>query len=234
MIDNRLFECRPGICVVLLPDAPQFTVVAVSDDFVKQSGISRDAIISKGLFETFPSNPGTPVVSPLQLSFDWIIANKQTHSLQERYDMLDSNNRLVEKYWSVVNVPVLNESGELLYILHNSEDITESIRASKRDSYLTGMEKAYNLFMNAPVIIGILRGDDYVIELANEGLLEVWGQTASVIGQPLLQAVPELAEQGIKPLLDEVCNTGKPFYAYEFPISLQRKGVTETFYCDFV
>jgi hypothetical protein len=49
--------------------------------------------------------------------------------------------------------------------------------------------------MNAPVIIGFVRGEDYVIELANEGLLEVWGRNADVIGRPLVEAIPEFKEQ---------------------------------------
>ena len=196
--------------------------------------MSREVVIGKGWFDTFPTNLGTSQLSQLQLSFDRVIADRQTQHLQHWYDLTSKDNILKEKHWTVVNVPVLDEDGNVKYILHNATDVTESISVKKSQSDLSGMEKAYHLFMNAPVIIGVLRGNDYIIELANEGLLEVWSRTDSVIGQPLLQAVPELGEQGIKPLLDEVCITGKPFYAYEFPISLQRKGVTETFYFDFV
>ena len=88
--------------------------------------------------------------------------------------------------------------------------------------------------MNAPVIIGILSGDDYIIELANEGLLEVWDKSVDVIGKSLMVAVPELRDQGFLPLLEEVRKTGEPFYAYEFPITLHRQGKNEVLYFDFV
>jgi PAS domain S-box-containing protein len=96
------------------------------------------------------------------------------------------------------------------------------------------MEKAYQLFMNAPVSIGVIRGNDYIIELANEGLLEVWGRNAEVVGMPLLEAIPELDGQDLVELLDQVRTTGKPFFAYEYPIMLNKYGKEELLYFDFV
>ena len=52
----------------------------------------------------------------------------------------------------------------------------------KNSTAISGNESAYKFFMNAPVIIGFLKGDNYKIEMANEGLLEVWGRTAEIIG----------------------------------------------------
>src|SRR5690606_2184518 len=101
-------------------------------------------------------------------------------------------------------------------------------------SMISSNETSYKFFMNAPVIIGFLKGDDYHIEMANEGLLAVWGRSSEIIGQPLLKAIPELEEQGFIPLLEQVRTTGEPFYAYEFPITLNRHGNNEVLYFDFV
>lgn len=152
----------------------------------------------------------------------------------QRYDLPDSDGAFIEKYWKTYNVPVPGEKGQVEYILHTSEDVTPAVKVFEREEGLRGIEKAYQLFMNAPVIIGILKGDDYVIELANEGLLEVWGRGHEVIGQPLLKAIPELQAQGLIALLDQVRETGEPFYAYEFPITLHRHGKEELLYFDFV
>ena len=52
-----LFETIPGQFIILLPDDPAFTVVAVSNAYLKAVNQSRDAIVGKGLFETFPAGP---------------------------------------------------------------------------------------------------------------------------------------------------------------------------------
>jgi PAS domain-containing protein len=43
-----------------------------------------------------------------------------------------------------------------------------------------------------------------------------------------------LEKQGFKELLDRVRTTGEPFYAYEYPITLNRHGKEEILYFDFV
>ncbi len=186
----------------------------------------------------FPQNPGDPNFhgeSNLKASFQHVIEHKEPHIIPwHRYDIVNNEGKYDQKYWKVHNVPVLDDAGELSCIIHTAEDVTEQVRARNMEEGVRGIEKAYNLFMSAPVIIGILRGDEYVIELANESLLEVWGRTAEVIGKPLLQAIPELKDQGFIDLLDNVRKTGEPFNAYEFPITLNRNGKPEVFYFDFI
>jgi PAS domain S-box-containing protein len=236
--NDKIFEARPGASVVLLPDAPKFTVVAVSDDFVVASGRPRAQVIGNGYFDILPGTPGDrhdSLLRNLKDSCNYVVAHKRPHIVPvQRYDLPGTDGTDTEKYWKVHNVPVLSDEGHLNYIIHSLEDITEHVRKEKTADGMKGIEKAYHLFMNAPVIIGILSGDDYIIELANESLLEVWGRTAEVIGKPLLTAIPELAAQGFIALLDQVRTTGDPFYAYQYPITLKRKGREEVLYFDFV
>ena len=234
-MDTRLFEARPGVSAVLLPDPPNFTIIATSDDFIRTTGLQRDEIKGKGFFEIFPpgmDNQSDNGLLQLQASFTQIADHKKPHLIPRLHFNLDGGQ--IERYWRVHNVPVLGDDGELLYIIHSVDDVSSMVFADKREEGLKGIEKAYNIFMNAPVIIGILRGENYIIELANEGLLEVWGRKADVIGKPLLVAIPELEEQGFISLLNDVCIRGEPFYAYEFPIKLNRFGKEEVLYFDFV
>ncbi len=98
-----------------------------------------------------------------------------------------------------------------------------------------GIETAYKFFDQAPVIIGFVRGHDYVVEFANEGLLRVWKADRSIYGKSLFSVFPELETQGFRHLLDSVRNSGNPFTAYEFPIIFDRdSGVKETYYFDFI
>src|SRR5262245_37938615 len=55
-----LFEAAPGAFLVLLPDAPRFTVVAASDAYLRATLTERDHIVGRGLFEVFPDHPADP------------------------------------------------------------------------------------------------------------------------------------------------------------------------------
>lgn len=97
-----------------------------------------------------------------------------------------------------------------------------------------GIESAYKFFDQAPVIIGYVRGENYVIEFANERLLEVWKVDNTVYGKSLFVVFPELEKQGFRHLLDNVRVSGNSFTAYEYPIDFERPGGTVTYYFDFI
>lgn len=235
---KSLFTNLPGSNVLVLPDAPKFTIVAVSNDYLLATGRTIQQLMGKGLFEAFPNNPQDPEQvseKTVRASLEYALRHKESHQLPiQRYDVTTPDGRFEERFWSASNKPILNDNGEVIYLIHTASDVTEKLLEAQKQESLKGIQKAYNLFMGAPVIIGILKGDDYIIELANEGLLEVWDRKSDVVGQPLLKAIPELAEQGLIQLLDEVRTSGEPFYAYEFPITLRRNGKPEILYFDFV
>ena len=60
---QTLFEAAPGLYLVLLPDAPQYTIVAVSDAYARATMTRREDILGRGLFEVFPDNPADPTAT---------------------------------------------------------------------------------------------------------------------------------------------------------------------------
>ena len=81
----------------------------------------------------------------------------------------------------------------------------------------------------------MLRRPQYVIELANPLLGELWDRTeAQALGTPLFELVPDSAGQGYEELLDGVMATGVPHVAHELPALMNRHGRRETGYFNFV
>ena len=97
-------------------------------------------------------------------------------------------------------------------------------------------ERLYTHFMQAPFPIGVLHGPKHVFELANPQALRVWGKDASILGKPLLVAMPELSGQPFVGYLDEVLRTGVPFEGKEALARLARgpNGAMEDVYFNFV
>ncbi len=85
--------------------------------------------------------------------------------------------------------------------------------------------RLYDLFMQAPAAVVILRGPTHRVELANPITLKMWGRTSEdVLNKPLLEALPELHGQGLDKLLDGVFATGRPFVGNELKFRLDQKG----------
>jgi hypothetical protein len=86
----------------------------------------------------------------------------------------------------------------------------------------------------APLAIAIVRGPEFIVELANDAYLLLADRTAEqLINQPILEALPEVKEV-IEPLFNEVTQTGLPFYGNEFLVPLKRMNKLENAYFNFV
>ena len=101
---------------------------------------------------------------------------------------------------------------------------------------LAERQRLYDLFMQAPAIIAVLRGPDHIFELANPLYMQTVGQSRNIIGKPIREALPELVGQGFYELLDSVYQTGKPFFGNEVLVHLDRQGngTLEGVYYNFV
>jgi hypothetical protein len=71
-----------------------------------------------------------------------------------------------------------------------------------------------------------MRGEDHVIELANEAFYEVVGRR-ELIGKPAVVAVPEVRGQGFLEAIDHVYRTGEPFIGRRMPAMVLRSGKLE-------
>ncbi|ATB33567.1 ATP-binding protein [Melittangium boletus] len=110
---------------------------------------------------------------------------------------------------------------------------TERLRATAE----LGRARLSALFMQAPVAIGIFRGPELVIDVANPLICRLWGRTLEqVLGKPLMDAMPELQGQGFDEILYEVIRTGVPFVGTEIPVRLIRTAgrLPENVYFNFV
>ncbi len=104
-----------------------------------------------------------------------------------------------------------------------------------REENLRQQKFLNDVFQQAPVGITIVRGPKYIIELANPGVCEIWRKKPEeVLGKPVLEALPEMQDQGIQQLLDDVYYTGKPYVNRELPLIFERNGKPEQVYVSFV
>jgi signal transduction histidine kinase len=88
-------------------------------------------------------------------------------------------------------------------------------------------ENFYQLLMDTPAVIAVLSGPQHTYILANKLYMETIGIDRSIVGKPIREALPELADQGIFELLDDVYRTGQPFIGHEIEVGLDRKGTGE-------
>jgi signal transduction histidine kinase len=133
-----LFESAPGCYLVL---DPELVIVAVSDAYLRATITRREDILGRGLFEVFPDNPDDPEatgVGNLRTSLDRVLQHRVPDTMAvQQYDIRrpDAEGGGFEvRHWSPLNTPVLGADGELVYIIHRVEDVTEFVRLQERGS----------------------------------------------------------------------------------------------------
>src|SRR4030095_13885933 len=97
----------------------------------------------------------------------------------------------------------------------------------------SGGIELHSLFKQAPVTIVVYRGENFIVEVANELALQMWGKAETqVLGRPFFDISPELKET-MQPILSKVFLTGKSFLGKEFPAQYVRHGRLYNGYFDF-
>ena len=124
---QRVFRSLPGLFMAVKPDSA-FTVIAVSEDLLRATNTDRD-LIGRPLAEFFPESPATAEAQGLanvKASLQRVIATRRPdHMPVQRYDVhlpAHEGGGFEERYWSPVHSPVLNDAGEIDYIVQRAED----------------------------------------------------------------------------------------------------------------
>jgi PAS domain S-box-containing protein len=139
---RALFDALPGLYLVLLPDDPTFTIVVANQAYTQATLTNPRKIVGRPLFDVFPDNPGDPQVSGvrnLHASLRQVLATKARHTMPvQKYDIRRPDDHAAggfeERYWSPVNSPLLGPDGEVQFIIHRVEDVTELVRLRRTEA----------------------------------------------------------------------------------------------------
>jgi PAS domain S-box-containing protein len=88
------------------------------------------------------------------------------------------------------------------------------------------------LLASLPAAVAYLAGPDLVIEFANDTYRELAGGR-SLLGRPVGEALPELAEQGRLGMLERILRTGKPAQGTESEVWVRRGGQAHQLFVDY-
>ncbi|MBC5991962.1 PAS domain-containing protein [Pontibacter cellulosilyticus] len=244
----QIFEAIPDAYLILSPD---LTILTASKAYLKVTDKELEKIKGRYLFDVFPDNPTlatTNATSKLRQSLEWVLKHKQAHKMPlHRYDIQHPTipDIYTEKYWRPSNIPVLDEDGNITFIIHKVIDATHTVLVKQREKSLDQRLKQLtevktpateeimaaraeaemelmrlnNLLMQAPAMICIFEGPQHVFKFVNPPYQKLVGDRP-LLGKPIAEAMPELEGQPIFGLLDNVYRTGESVYAYEMLVQL--------------
>jgi len=135
-----VFAAQPTAYLVL---SSELVILAANEAYLHLLGRTRQELLGRSVFEAFPPAPGTldeQGRNPLQVSFE----RARDSGLADQmpllhYDVTDpASGELVQRFWSLINSPVLDADGRALLVLQRVEDVTDYVtdrraRPAERD-----------------------------------------------------------------------------------------------------
>ncbi|MEO6329393.1 MAG: PAS domain-containing protein, partial [Ginsengibacter sp.] len=159
-----------------------------------------------------------------------ILKDGEAAGSEDQLLVIERNGHPEVCYFTLSYSAIRDEAGNIGGIFCAVNETTKKVNAERKLSTLLN-----DLFIQAPVAICILRGENYIVEVANKMALELWGRTQNeVLNRPVFEALPEAKEQGFEELLDTVYKKGERFVAEELPVNLMRHGKIENAFVKFI
>ncbi|RBQ11841.1 PAS domain S-box protein [Pedobacter miscanthi] len=185
-------------------------------------------VIGKTYREVLPELEKTDIYQKLDQVFSTGIAYHVRNSKVE----LVVEGRLREFYFNYSFTPLFDSEGKVYGVMNTAADVTDLNLQKQRAEF--SEQNFREMILQAPVAMCLLKGPDFVVDLANDAMIEIWGkQKTNVMGVPVFKALPDAREQGLEQVMEAVYKNGIPYTASELPVVLMRHGKQETVYQNF-
>ena len=208
---------------------------------------TREEIVGRYVFEAFP--PTGEGGRQIEESLRRVLVSGVAETLPlAAYPIPAPGGGFRMKYWSCVHLPLFDEHGQVAYVAQNAVDVTQlqhlktiaygadaeapargESELFRRAQEITAINQSLeqetrglrNLFQQAPGFMAVVTGPELTITLANDSYLQLIGHRP-VVGKRIVDAIPEIRDQGFVELLERVMRERAPFIGQAVSINLQR------------
>jgi PAS domain S-box-containing protein len=123
---RQIFEAAPGKMLVVRPHS--YEIVAVTQEYAQATMTQPEDIYGRSVFEVFPDDPEDPAadgVRELSASFERVEKFGTSDVMHvQKYPVRRQDGHFEERHWLPINKPVYDEAGQLAFIIHRVEDVT--------------------------------------------------------------------------------------------------------------
>lgn len=231
----KVFDTLPYHCLILSPD---YRILTASNAYLKLVGRTRELLLGRNVHEVFQGNANwqRALDAGLRHSFETAIETRQRHEMSlVQFHIPDweaPGAKAIESYWKISHTPVQNAIGEVLYLIHDINNVTAQVVYEQRLQESLELEKQAaakamllstqmrQLFDQIPAQVAIAIGPEMRYEYVNPAYEREMGQGSGLQGRKVLEVMPEVFNMPIWKILQESYQQGKSFIETEIEIPL--------------
>lgn len=144
-----ILHAIPGEYLILDADLIMLTA---SDDYLAATQTKREDLVGKYVFNVFPDNPELPGVNGvdnLRDSMLQVLSSRETNRISTlRYDIPGPNGSFEQRYWDIVDSPIINNQNEVIGLIHHTTDVTALVKereeAKRNQELIQAMTQTIN------------------------------------------------------------------------------------------
>lgn len=231
----KVFDTLPYHCLILSPDC---RILTASNAYLKLVGRTRELLLGRNVHEVFEGNANwqRALDAGLRQSFETAIETRQRHEMPlVQFHIPDweaPEAKAIESYWKISHTPVQNAAGEVVYLIHDINNVTAQVAYEQRLQESLELEKQTaatamllstqmrQLFDQIPAQVAIAVGPEMRYEYVNPAYEREMGQGSGLQGRKVLEVMPEVFGMPIWNILQETYQQGKTFIETEIEIPL--------------
>jgi len=207
----------------------QHIVEMANEASMRVMGAGKKDAVGRPLFKLLPKGN-----SHLKTLMDSILKTGKTIRQLEFPGVVLIDEKPETLYFNVVFRPLTDEAGKTIGVMVVADNVTESVVLKH---ILQENEKQFRkLIMQSPIPMAIYAGEELIIELANNTMMNNFMAGKSegeVIGKSLLDVFPGLKDQKYPRQLLNVIRKGKTYSEKESLVVLEGEKGTQEFYVDY-
>ena len=222
-------------------EGPELHIMAANQQLCAAWGRLAADVLHRPLLDALPELQGQGFDDLLRQ----VMATEIPVTGTETPVQLLCNGELTTKYYDFVYKPFYDAQGTVLGVLNVSVEVTAQVVARQQQQALneellaanraleagsTAVERArteaelqrqllHHVLEQAPAMICIFDGPQHTFQFVNPPYQALVGDRP-LVGKPIVEAMPELVDQPIFGLLDQVYQTGETFSANEMLVQL--------------
>lgn len=228
-LDSQLISVlRDSPLAMTIFRGPDFIVEMATKAYLQIVDRSETEFVGRSLFDSLPEVRSA--VEPLLTN---VYRTGIPYYGNEFQVTLNRYGESTTAFFNFVYHPSRDADGNIIGIIVLANEVTSLVLAKRA---LSESERKFrNLVMQSPIAVTVFKGEDFVIELANEKMLTtLWRKKKEdVIGKQLLEVFPELRDQKYPELLAAVYREGIVHSEKESLAFVQGDDGMRQFYLDF-
>ena len=223
---RELIYSSPSMMAVLKGES---MLIDIANDAILASWGKGKDVFDKSLFEVLPET--------VEQGFDELLlevfkTGVPFFAYEQAVDLV-RHGKMETVFYNFVYQPQRNVNGKIEGVAVIANEVTKE--ALLHQKIEQNEYRFRSLVENAPYPICILKGEEMILEIANESAFKIWNVDKEAIGKPLLEISPELKEQPFMGYLLDVLHHGITKEGYEDLVQIKGKdGKIKTHYLNFV